>query len=101
MLLRAPEGAGLNRSLIPTARRTGAVSPIFCAGKKLGNDHDNQEGRVLVITRRGPPPRPFGWEIRDAVGEIARSAETFRARYEAIADGQRKLDELQAGSVNH
>jgi hypothetical protein len=50
--------------------------------------------RVLVISRRGPPPRPFGWEIRDAGGEIARSEETFRARYEAIADGQRALDSM-------
>ena len=48
--------------------------------------------RVLVISRRGPPPRPFGWEICDANGEIARSAETLRARYEAIADGQRSLN---------
>jgi len=47
---------------------------------------------VLVISRRGPPARPFSWEIRDANGEIARSAETFRARYDAIADGQRALE---------
>ena len=55
-------------------------------------DADKTSKRVLVISRRGPPPRPFGWEIRDTSGEIARSAETFRARYEAIADGQRALD---------
>ena len=61
-------------------------------------DGGDQSKRFLVISRRGPPPRPFGWEIRHGSGEIARSVETFRARYEAIADGQRKLDELQAGS---
>ena len=61
-------------------------------------DGGEQSKRILVISRRGPPPRPFGWEIRDGSVEIARSVETFRARYEAIADGQRKLDELRAGS---
>jgi hypothetical protein len=48
--------------------------------------------RVLVISRRGPPACPFGWEICGDSGEIARSAETFRSRDEAIADGQRTLD---------
>jgi hypothetical protein len=48
--------------------------------------------RVLVISRRGPPEHPFGWEICDDSGEITRSAETFRSRDEAIADGQRTLD---------
>jgi hypothetical protein len=48
--------------------------------------------RVLVITRRGPPERPFGWEILDGSGEITRSLETFAARDEAIADGQRTLE---------
>ena len=56
--------------------------------------------RVLVISRRGPPERPFAWEIRDSNGELARSLDTFQGRDEAVADGQRKLDELQAGSVN-
>lgn len=56
--------------------------------------------RVLVITRRGPPERPFGWEIRDDGGEIARSPETFTARTDAVVDGQQELDELQAASVN-
>ena len=43
------------------------------------------------ITRRGPPPRPFGWEICrcDDATEVERSRDTFRARYEAIADGER------------
>ena len=48
--------------------------------------------RVLVISRRGPPERPFGWEICDDSGEVARSAGTFQSRNEAIADGQRTLD---------
>jgi hypothetical protein len=48
--------------------------------------------RALVISRRGPPDRPFGWEICDDSGEIARSAETFRSRDEAMADGQQTLD---------
>ena len=42
------------------------------------------------ITRRGPPPRPLGWEVfryEDAI-EVERSPNTFRARYEAIADGE-------------
>lgn len=50
------------------------------------------------VTRRGPPPRPFGWEVCscDDGREIERSAETFRARYEAIADGERAVRMLQA-----
>jgi hypothetical protein len=48
--------------------------------------------RVLVISRRGPPDRPFGWEICDDSGEIARSTETFRSRDEAVADGEQFLD---------
>jgi hypothetical protein len=56
--------------------------------------------RVLVISRRGPPARPFGWEIRDGSGEITRSLATFQARDEAVADGQRELNELQASSLN-
>ena len=48
--------------------------------------------RVLVISRRGPPDFPFGWEICDESGEIARSAVTYRSRDEAIADGERVLD---------
>jgi hypothetical protein len=39
-----------------------------------------------------PPERPFGWEILDDSGEITRSLETFAARDEAIADGQRTLE---------
>jgi hypothetical protein len=52
----------------------------------------------LVTSRRGPPGRPFGWEIckGDGVIEIARSSETFRSRHEAIADGERKLQTLAA-----
>ena len=50
------------------------------------------------ITRRGPPPRPFGWEIcrSDDATEIERSQGTFRARYEAIADGERAAQALDA-----
>lgn len=48
--------------------------------------------RVLIISRRGPPESPFGWEIYDSSGEVARSSETFSARDEAVSDGQRALD---------
>jgi hypothetical protein len=59
----------------------------------LGHEGTAEESkRVLVISRRGPPDRPFGWEICDDSGEIARSAETFRSRDEAIADGRQTLD---------
>jgi hypothetical protein len=54
----------------------------------------------LNISRRGPPPRPFGWEIcrRDNPSEVERSADTFRSRYEAIQDGERALKQLNAGT---
>jgi len=50
----------------------------------------------LVTSRRGPPGRPFGWEIckGDAAIEVARSSETFRSRHEAITDGERTLQAL-------
>jgi hypothetical protein len=50
------------------------------------------------VTRRGPPPRPFGWEVcrRDDGVEMQRSAETFHARHEAIADGERAARALDA-----
>ena len=52
----------------------------------------------LNISRRGPPPRPFGWEIcrSDDLSEVERSPETFRARYEAIKSGEQALKELNA-----
>src|SRR5262249_18642470 len=51
----------------------------------------------LVISRRGPPPRPFGGEICgvDDALELERSSDTFRARYEAIADGELALRRWQ------
>ena len=53
----------------------------------------------LAIVRRGPPARPFGWQIvrESDSAEIARSSETFRSRYEAIADGERALGAWHAG----
>ena len=44
----------------------------------------------LVVSRRGPPPRPFGWGICriDSATELELSTETFRARHEAIDDGE-------------
>jgi hypothetical protein len=44
----------------------------------------------ITVSRRGPPARPFGWEICHSEGgaEVQRSAETFRARHEAIADAE-------------
>ena len=55
----------------------------------------------LIISRRGPPPRPFGWEIcrQDSAAELERSSETFRARYEAIADGERALTRWHSRSA--
>jgi hypothetical protein len=44
----------------------------------------------VTVSRRGPPARPFGWEIchfEDGT-EVQRSTETFRARHEAIADAE-------------
>lgn len=43
----------------------------------------------LDTTRRGPPGRPFGWQIlrRDDAVEVERSKETFRSRHEAMTDG--------------
>jgi hypothetical protein len=64
-------------------------------------DGGERAKRVLVISRRGPPPRPFGWEICEGNSEIARSVETFRARYEAIADGQRALDSMPDVARDH
>ena len=65
-------------------------------GKTMTADVGEEGGvaakRVLVISRRGPPDLPFGWEICDESGEIARSAVTYRSRDEAIADGERALD---------
>ena len=54
----------------------------------------------LNISRRGPPPRPFGWEIcrRDDLSEVERSADTFRSRHDAIQDGERALKELREKS---
>jgi hypothetical protein len=54
----------------------------------------------LSISRRGPPPRPFGWEIcrSDGSSEVERSQDTFRARYEAIKDGEQALTDLNARS---
>lgn len=55
------------------------------------------ESRYRVsVTRRGPPPRPFGWEVCRRVDgtEMMRSSETFQARHEAIADGERAVRSL-------
>ena len=57
----------------------------------------------LNISRRGPPPRPFGWEIcrSDDLSEVERSQDTFRARYEAIKDGEQALKDLNTRSGAH
>ena len=54
----------------------------------------------LNVSRRGPPPRPFGWEIcrSDDRLEVERSKDTFRARYEAIKEGEQALKDLNARS---
>ncbi len=62
------------------------------ATKPTGGPGMGTSSRYRVnITRRGPPPRPFGWEVcrREDATEVERSPDTFRARYEAIADGER------------
>jgi hypothetical protein len=48
-------------------------------------------GYTIRITRRGPPSRPFGWEIRrqDDSVKLASSTKTFRTRGEALADSAR------------
>ena len=48
----------------------------------------NQPGYHVRVTRRGPPPTPFGWEIyRDGASvPIERPARTFRTRVEALLD---------------
>lgn len=47
----------------------------------------------LDAPRRGTPGRPFGWSVlrRDDGIEVERSAETFRSRHEAIADGMPRV----------
>jgi hypothetical protein len=48
-------------------------------------------GHEIRITDRGPPSRPFGWEIYrlDDSVKLASSTETFRTRGEALADSAR------------
>jgi hypothetical protein len=48
-------------------------------------------GYTIRITRRGPPSRPFGWEVRrqDDDVKLASSTKTFRTRGEALADSSR------------
>jgi hypothetical protein len=55
----------------------------------------------LNISRRGPPPRPFGWEIfrSDDLSEVGRSPQTFRSRYEALKEGERALNQLSEAAA--
>lgn len=57
----------------------------------------------LNVSRRGPPPRPFGWEINqgDPPHEVARSPDTFRSRHEAIADGERIIETLRVATPSN
>jgi len=54
------------------------------------------------VSRRGPPARPFGWEIcrSEDNSEIQRSTDTFRARHEAIADAETVARSLELRSAN-
>lgn len=54
------------------------------------------------VSRRGPPARPFGWEIcRSADGaEVRRSTDTFRARHEAIAAAESVARTLDSPPAN-
>lgn len=56
----------------------------------------------VTVSRRGPPARPFGWEIcrSDDGAEVRRSADTFRARHEAIAAAESVARTLDAPSAN-
>lgn len=56
----------------------------------------------VTVSRRGPPARPFGWEIcRSEDGtEIRRSTDTFRARHEAIAAAESVARTLDAAPAN-
>jgi hypothetical protein len=53
--------------------------------------------RKVIVSRRGTPGQPFGWEIIQVATatEVARSPQTFRSRHEALADGERTLRTLQ------
>jgi hypothetical protein len=46
---------------------------------------------VVQVSRRGPPAKPFGWEIcrEDDSVETHRSAQTFATRLEALLDSVR------------
>lgn len=51
---------------------------------------------TVKISRRGPPSRPFGWEIcqlEDGI-EVERSTNTFSTRGEALADSAPALAPL-------
>ena len=54
------------------------------------------------MSRRGPPARPFGWEICHSTDgtEVQRSTETFRARHEAIADAETVARSLELRMAN-
>lgn len=56
----------------------------------------------LNVSRRGPPPRPFGWEINrgDPPQEVARSSDTFRSRHEAIADGEHFIETMTVATAS-
>jgi hypothetical protein len=49
--------------------------------------------RTIRITRRGPPSRPFGWEIcrQGTSVTVECSTRTFRTRSEALADSARAV----------
>ncbi len=54
------------------------------------------------VSRRGPPARPFGWEICHSEDgtEVQRSTETFRARHEAIANAETVARALELRFAN-
>jgi len=62
----------------------------------------SQPSRYLLrITSRGPSTAPFGWQIirqQDSI-EIERSAKTFPARVEALADSARAAAPLALGGI--
>jgi hypothetical protein len=63
----------VSENALPARRGVGAgMTDSFAQEGAPAADAGKTSKRVLVISRRGPPPRPFGWEIRDANGEIGR-----------------------------
>jgi succinoglycan biosynthesis protein ExoL len=85
--------AFLLRYTIPVARPSRAhIRPQDTDSLRSdGKEMSEPSGYAILIIRRGPPPRPFGWEVRrhgDSV-KVVSSTKTFLSRGEALADSAR------------